>query len=169
MRCSVPHFTVNDQQGLMQSRVGAEVSIAAGLEQVGLDAIDLLVKYALDPVLQKSVVEYMAGNKNEKRGIYCTERVPLGWMAALEFYRSQGRTNSEDQKHPDFIIPFQGEAAPVLIASPVTPVTSAVNEILGRLAQYPPPDTRPNIRRPTPPPDTRQSVPEAGRRPAECG
>jgi hypothetical protein len=56
-------------------------------------------------------------------------------MAALKFYRSQGRTNSEDQKHPDFIIPFQGEAAPVLSASPVTPVTSAVNEILGRLVQ----------------------------------
>jgi predicted O-linked N-acetylglucosamine transferase (SPINDLY family) len=34
VRCSVPHFTLNDPQGLMQSRVGAEVSIAAGLEQV---------------------------------------------------------------------------------------------------------------------------------------
>jgi hypothetical protein len=138
-RC-VPHFSLNDPQGLMQSRVGAEVSIAAGLEQVcvgktELDVIDLLVKYALDPVLPKRVVEYMAGNKKEKRGFYCTKRVPRGWMAALEFYRSQGRTNSEDQKHPDFIIPFQGEAAPVLIASPVTPVTSAVNEILGRLVQ----------------------------------
>jgi hypothetical protein len=31
---SVPHFAVNDPQGFMQNRVGAEVSIAAGLEQV---------------------------------------------------------------------------------------------------------------------------------------
>ncbi len=78
--------------GLMQSRVGAEVSIAAGLEQVcvgktGQDTIDLLVNYALDPVLQKSVREHLAENIKGKRDIFCNQRVPHGWMATLEFYR----------------------------------------------------------------------------------
>jgi hypothetical protein len=55
----------------MQSRVGAEVSIAAGLEQVcvgktGLDAIDLLVKYALDPVLQNVSLSIWLGIKKKK-------------------------------------------------------------------------------------------------------
>ncbi len=41
----IAHFGMNDPQGLMQSRVGAEVSVAAGLEQVcvgktGQDTID---------------------------------------------------------------------------------------------------------------------------------
>ncbi len=124
---------------LMQSRVGAEVSIAAGLEQVcvgknGQDTIDLLVNYALDPVLQKR--EYLAENKKGKRGIFCTQRVPCGWMATLEFYRDQERSLAEGEKLPDFKIPFEENAAfPFEIDATCSIITDPVRAILGHMME----------------------------------
>jgi hypothetical protein len=123
-------FTANDPKGLMQKRVGAEVSIAAGLEQVcvgktGQDAIDLLVKYAHDSKLRTSVEEYIDENIKENRGLFCIKRVPCGWKAALKFCleAQKGKTATEPgdngevvlpvEKPLDFKIPFEGLAASV--------------------------------------------------------
>ncbi len=77
----------------MQFNVGAEVSIAGGLEHVcvgrtGQDTIDLLVKYALDSELQNRVEDHIDENIKHERGLFCKYRVPRGWKACLEFYRN---------------------------------------------------------------------------------
>ena len=117
-----PFFAPNDPQGLMQSRVGSEVSIAAGLEQVCVGktkegTIDLLVNYALDPVLRNRVDGYLARNMKEKKGLFCIKRAPCGWKAALEFYLAKAKAQQGEIENLDFQIPFEGDAAPVLHVS----------------------------------------------------
>jgi hypothetical protein len=52
-------------------------------------------------------------------------------MAVLEFYRDQKRPLAESEKLPDFKIPFEGDAAPVLIADDAAdPVKAILSKML---------------------------------------
>jgi hypothetical protein len=113
----VPHFCTNDPNGLMQSRVGAEISIAAGLERVCVgktcqETIDLLVQYAHDSEAQLLVPEFIAANRREKNGLFCERRSADAWKAVLENYLEQGQQAQvkpvAGNQFSDFHIPLHG-------------------------------------------------------------
>ena len=105
----VPHFCTNDPHGLMQSRVGAEITFAAGLGcvcvgQTGQETIDLLVRYASDSNAQRKTLAFIAENRRDKKGLFCTERTPRAWKAVLEHYRDTTKVGT------DFDIPLHSRA-----------------------------------------------------------
>ena len=133
LMCKVPHFGPNDPEGLMQSRVGAEVSIAAGLEKVcvgktGEETIDLLVEYAHDQEAQTRVRAFIAQNRQDKKGLFCERRSHLSWIAVLQFYLDEKRTNPEIARFPDFKIPPHGS-----IVSYADPAAVQLQAILSQM------------------------------------
>ncbi len=53
--------------------------------------IDLLVKYALDPALQKRVAEYIAKNKREKDSSASNGSLAAGWRCWSFIVTKRGR------------------------------------------------------------------------------
>ena len=131
--CGLGHFSKNDPEGLMQSRVGAEVSIAAGLEHVcvgktGQETIDLLVRYTKDSALRERTSTFIAANRREKTGLFNVDRAPQGWAAAILFYMYAQK--GENGKFPDYDIPSKHHV-PVL--QEVEQADTAVNAILKKM------------------------------------